>query len=75
MNKVKEFVSANWRDRLALQGLIGIALESDLEWNFGSAPTEKASVETQDGVIVRVSTWSGQFWTVRGYGAPIVIAE
>lgn len=76
MNAIKDFVSANWRDRQALQGLVGQPCNADLEWNFGSIPTEKAAVETQDGVIVRVSTWSGLNWSARGgYGSPFVVAE
>ena len=76
MNAIKDFVSANWRDQAALQKLVGQPCDADLEWNFGSTPTEKASVETQDGVIVRISTWSGLNWSARGgYGAPFVVAE
>lgn len=77
MNKeVKEFVAANWRNRLALQRLIGRPCDKDLEWNFGSIPTEKAEIQTQDGVIVRILTWSGLNWSARGgYGSPFVVAE
>ena len=73
---IKEFVTANWRDRLALQGLVGQPCEANMEWNFGAVPTEKAVIETQDGVIVRVSTWSGLNWSARGgYGSPFLVAE
>ena len=74
--EIKSFVAANWRDRHSLQGLVGQPCQSDMEWNFGSIPTEKAEVQTQDGVIVRVSTWSGLNWSARGgYGSPFVVAE
>ena len=76
MEEVRKFVQENWNVKHMLLTLIGKPCQSDMEWNFGSVPTEKASVETQNGVIVRVKTWSGLKWSARGgYGSPTVIAE
>ena len=75
VNKIQQFVETNWSRQDVLRSLIGKPCQTSMEWTFGCFPPERDLVETQDGVIVRVSTWSGQFWTVRGYGAPIVIAE
>lgn len=76
MESPKAFVEGNWRNRQALQGLVGQPCGADLEWNFGSIPTEKALIKTQDGVIVRIEVWSGLNWSARGgYGSPFVVAE
>lgn len=71
--KIKAFVQENWRKTSALQSLLGKPFDGEILWNFGSIPTEKARVLSENGRIVQITTWSGLSWTARwGYGNPTV---
>jgi hypothetical protein len=70
---VTEHVEENWKFKGGLRAVLGTEFPESREWNFGSIPTEKASITVQNGRIVRVQTWSGLNWSARGgYGSPTV---
>jgi hypothetical protein len=70
---IKEHVEQYWNFKGALRGILGAEFPESREWNFGSIPTEKASITVENGRIVRVRTWSGLNWSARGgYGSPTV---
>jgi hypothetical protein len=70
---VKEFIIANWKSAEALRTLLGADFPKNHEFHFGEVPTEQAKIETKNGKITRVTTWSGLSWSARyGYSSPVV---
>jgi len=70
-------IERSWKSALDLRALVGTAIMSDgdgeIEWNFGSIPTEKAIVTIKRGKVFRIQTFSGLSWNARGgYGPPTV---
>jgi hypothetical protein len=70
---IKQFIIANWKNPEALRTLLGADFPKNDEFHFGEIPTEQARIETKNGKITRITTWSGLSWTARnGYGSPVV---
>jgi len=70
-------IERSWKSALKLRALVGTAIMSDgdgeIEWCFGSIPTEKAIVTIKRGKVFRIQTFSGLSWNARGgYGPPTV---
>ena len=74
MDKTKSFIMANWKDPVALKTLLGTDYDGKSEYfHFGNIPKEQAKIETKNGKISRITTWSGLSWTARyGYSTPTV---
>jgi hypothetical protein len=75
--RLQDRIERFWDSALDLRALVGTAIMSDgdgeIEWNFGSIPTEKAIVTAKNGRIVRIQTFAGLTWNSRsGYGRPAV---
>jgi hypothetical protein len=71
-HELKAFVEENWRNESALRSIIDTPTSGGSKlWHFGEIPTEQAEVEIQDGLIKRITVWSGLNWSARGgYGRP-----
>jgi hypothetical protein len=75
--QLQDRIERSWASAPDLRALVGTPIMSDgdgeIEWCFGSIPTEKAIVTVKRGKVFRIRTFSGLSWNAKGgYGSPSV---